>query len=200
MNDKRSKKTNARRLQVMNAALQCFNEQGITETSIAHICNTSGTSVGSLYHHFQSKEGLAAALYLDGIRNYQQGLMMKLKVSLNLAQGISAMIKHHIFWVMKNREWAVYLSRNRHASFMVDKDDEMLAMNKEFYNTIAQWMRPEVNIGATSEMSPDIFISVILGPCQEYTRLYLDNKAVTKPKEAVRLLTEAALRSCKLTE
>ena len=30
-------------------------------------------SIGSIYHHFRSKEQLAAALYVEGLRDYQEG-------------------------------------------------------------------------------------------------------------------------------
>src|SRR5258708_35559368 len=57
-----------RRQEIMAAALDCFTAKGFSETSMADIQERSGASMGSIYHHFESKERLAAALYLEGLK------------------------------------------------------------------------------------------------------------------------------------
>ncbi len=71
--------THGRKSDIIRAALACFTEKGYTNTSIEDVCSQSGASVGSLYHHFSSKERLASAVYLEGIRDYQIGLAAELE-------------------------------------------------------------------------------------------------------------------------
>ena len=56
-----------RKQQIMMAALHCFNEQGVEATAMAAICQRAEASVGSIYHHFGSKEGIVQALLVEGL-------------------------------------------------------------------------------------------------------------------------------------
>lgn len=51
--------TPARRATILKAALGCFIGQGVEATTIDDIRRASGSSIGSLYHHFGNKEGIA---------------------------------------------------------------------------------------------------------------------------------------------
>ena len=53
---------------LLAAALAVFNEVGINAASIHDICRRAHVSIGSAYHHFGSKQGLADALLVDGLR------------------------------------------------------------------------------------------------------------------------------------
>src|SRR5438067_10900122 len=65
--------TAARRQVILDAALGLFTTRGLRATSVEDIRSASGASNGSLYHHFGSKEGIAAALYAAAIEDYQRG-------------------------------------------------------------------------------------------------------------------------------
>ena len=53
------------RRQVLDTALRLFTQDGFFNTSVHDIARASGVSVGSIYHHFKDKEGIARALYAD---------------------------------------------------------------------------------------------------------------------------------------
>ena len=42
----------------MQAAIQCFAEQGYNAAGVAEICAAAGVSKGAFYHHFESKNDL----------------------------------------------------------------------------------------------------------------------------------------------
>nr|CRH05299.1 Transcription regulator (TetR-family) [Candidatus Magnetococcus massalia] len=48
---------------ILTAALELFTEQGYFNTTVHHIQARAGVSIGSIYHHFGSKETIAQALY-----------------------------------------------------------------------------------------------------------------------------------------
>lgn len=52
----------ARRAQILNAAITWFAEKGYHETSIDDIAALTGLSKGAIYHHFQSKREIFLAL------------------------------------------------------------------------------------------------------------------------------------------
>ncbi|GAB2181153.1 TetR/AcrR family transcriptional regulator [Denitratisoma sp. agr-D3] len=52
----------ARKAQVLEAATECFRSQGFHGASMAQISKTAGMSVGHIYHYFENKEAIIAAI------------------------------------------------------------------------------------------------------------------------------------------
>ena len=50
-----------RKQAILEAALAAFLQKGVLATTIDDVRERSGASVGSIYHHYGSKEGIAAA-------------------------------------------------------------------------------------------------------------------------------------------
>lgn len=55
-------RTEARRQQILEAAEQCFREHGFHSASMQRIARTAGMSVGHIYHYFENKEAIIAAI------------------------------------------------------------------------------------------------------------------------------------------
>ncbi len=48
---------------ILDSALRLFSDKGYFNTSIHDIVRDSNISIGSIYHHFKDKRGVALALY-----------------------------------------------------------------------------------------------------------------------------------------
>ncbi|MEW6593654.1 MAG: TetR/AcrR family transcriptional regulator [Thermodesulfobacteriota bacterium] len=59
--------TEDRRQLILETALALFTRRGFFNTSVHDIQRAAGVSIGSIYHHFKNKEGLAKALYDDQV-------------------------------------------------------------------------------------------------------------------------------------
>ena len=53
-----------KRVDLLETSLSLFVDQGIQKTSMAQISELSGVAVGTIYHHFKSKEELIEGVYL----------------------------------------------------------------------------------------------------------------------------------------
>ena len=184
-----------RQKQIIDAALSCFSEKGFTETSIADICRKAGASTGSVYHHFQSKGRLAAAVYLEGIRDYQSGMIQKLSEQESARDGIHAIVTYHLSWVEENPDWSQFLFQKRHADFMGDIEAEMNQLNAEFAKAMSVWYQKCVEVGRLRIFPRDVLISLILGPCQEFSRIYISGYASSKVGDAARAIANAVWAS-----
>ena len=98
----RAAATEIRRRKILDAALRCFSRAGLADAKMDDICAEAGVSTGSVYHHFAGKDQLAAALFLDGQRDYQEGLLAELRRHATAERGIRAMVSHHIDWVVRH--------------------------------------------------------------------------------------------------
>ncbi len=60
--------------QILSATLSLFTGRGYFNTSVHDIARESGVSIGSIYHHFKDKEGVARALYNDMVERMSSEL------------------------------------------------------------------------------------------------------------------------------
>ena len=181
-----------RQRQIIDAALACFTEKGFPATSIADICRKAGASTGSVYHHFKSKGQLAAAIYLEGVRDYQDGMIEALSKETTAKGGICAIVRYHLTWVKTHPEWARFLFQKRHAEYMDDTEDRMQRLNAAFATNMAAWFAGHIAAGAIRPLPRDVFIAVLMGPCQEFARMVVAGHAKTGVDRAADELAAAA--------
>jgi AcrR family transcriptional regulator len=196
----KNKTTPRRRREIIRAALACFTELGYDQTNISDIRARARASVGSLYHHFGSKEQLAGEVYLEGIRDYQAGLVAILEKQADAKKGVYAIVCYHLKWVGRNKAWARFLFRMRHLPFMSQTEGKFADLNKEFFLRVGVWFRKQVALGTICRLRPDLYQPILLGPCQEFAREYLARHTATDIEAAARVLAAAAWRALERSE
>jgi len=171
--------THKRRKEIVQAALACFIVKGFSATSITEICRKANASTGSVYHHFKSKSQLAAAVYLTGIREFQEGMLAALENQVDAREGLFALVAFHLKWVERHQDWARFLFHQRHAEFMGGTEVELNRLNGRFAKGMAAWFQKHIAAGHIKNLPRDVFISLLLGPAQEYSRQYLAGYGVS---------------------
>ena len=184
-----------RRADILQAALACFTDKGVQATNMEDIRRRSGASTGSIYHHFTSKQDLAAHLYLAGLVDYQDGLLADLGRRRSARAGITGIVRYHLGWVEANPDWARYLHHRRRAAIVQGIEDEIHARNRTFVRALRDWQRARVEAGALADLPIDLFMSLVLGPVMEYTRYHLAGLVKTPLTQAARRLADAVWRS-----
>ena len=91
---------------------------------------------------------------------------------------------YHLTWVKDHPAWAKYLAEMRHAEFMAGTESDFQELNKRFANGITTWVASHMQAGNLKTMSRDVFLALLLGPCQEYARQWLAGYAVLEPDAA----------------
>jgi AcrR family transcriptional regulator len=192
---RRQARSSVRRRQVLDAALSCFAEKGIAGTAIEDICSRSGASVGSLYHLFGSKTGVAAALYLDALADFQGAVRRRLKPTTDARAGVCAVIVAQIAWVGKNPARARFLQEMRHTETVAAHAEEIRLLNREFGLAIGAWAQSHIGSRKLRRMPIDVFMAQLLGPTHEYLRGRLAGRQCAPRNLAVQLLGESAWRA-----
>ena len=188
-------RTGERRKQIIEAALACFAEQGFSETTLEHIRSRSKASTGSIYHHFRNKEHLAAEVYVEGLVDYQSGLLAELAQRTDARAGISAMVHYHLRWVADHPDWARYLHRMRQAEFLAPTAASLKELDRTLVREVSRWFEPHIRAGTLRSLPKDLYIALLLGPCQEFARQYLTARARTDIDTASQVLAEATWRA-----
>jgi AcrR family transcriptional regulator len=186
------------RLAIIQTALGCFIEQGYASTAIGDVCRAAEISVGSLYHHFKSKEQLARAVYMEGIKNYQAGYADGLMRSTSAKNGIYHVIRYHLDWISMSPQWAKFLFQYRHAEFMAGTEEDFTLLNNEFNRTTGEWFSKQIRDGKIRKLPPDIYHCLLMGPCQEYAAMYLFGEVKTDIDKAALLIAANAWETLKV--
>lgn len=177
-----------RKQSILDAALAAFLEKGVLATTIDDVHQRSGASVGSIYHHFGSKEGIAAALYVDAMRRYQAGAVEAVR-GKSARDGIRGLVRRHVGWVAENPDLARYLLDHREPPVEREARDELAAINRAFFAEVREWL------AAQDELRPlpfDLLHAVVLGPAQEWAGHWLAGRSETTPHRAARVLADTA--------
>ena len=162
-----------RRQAILDAALTCFLRSGVAGTTIDAIHRESGASVGSIYHFFGSKEGVAAELYLDTLSDYFDTYLAALRSSRSARAGIERSVRAHVGWVVAHEARAKYLFHCREFEVIEDSLPEIARLREQFYHHANAWLAPHVEHGRIKSMSPRLCQALWMGPSIEYARLWL---------------------------
>jgi AcrR family transcriptional regulator len=166
-----------RRQAILDAALSCFLRSGVTGTTIDAVQRESGASVGSIYHFFGSKEGVAAELYLDTLRDYYDTYLAALHSSRSARAGIQGSVRAHLNWVVKHEDRAKYLFHCREFDVIDESVPAITGLSEQFYEQANAWLAPHVEHGHIKSLSPRLCQALWMGPSVEYARLWLARSA-----------------------
>lgn len=66
------KRTNDKRMRLINSADQLFHQQGINNTTLANIAQLADVPLGNVYYYFKSKESIVFAIIENRLKMLQQ--------------------------------------------------------------------------------------------------------------------------------
>jgi AcrR family transcriptional regulator len=191
----RSVATASRRAAILNAALDLFVTKGFLATTMDDVRRRSGASIGSIYHHFGSKEELAAALYVEGLRDYQNGYLGELERHAGAEAAVKAVVGHHLNWIASNRDLARFLFQHRDPELRRATKRPLGAANRRFFKTVTSWLEAQTSRGAIRQLPHALYYALWIAPVQEFGRRWLRGHADTPIDQAAGILADAAWRS-----
>ena len=101
----------ARREQILDAAMNCFINNGFHQTSMNDICEESGLSVGAVYLYFESKDEIIKACWKRHLAYrqdvYQQAY--KEKTVQEVAGSVGEQAFSQISMSITNRDWQLWI-------------------------------------------------------------------------------------------
>lgn len=183
------------RQSIIDVALNSFNLVGYEATTVSAICQISGASNGSFFHHFGSKEGLAGSIFLAALSSYHAALVDELPKSPEAPEGIACLIGAHIRWVTEHRAEARFMFEQVRSEWLTPIQVEQQAENMVLAKAIEAWRKPLIEKGELENTSPLPFFSQVIGPAQLLCRMWLSSKADMDPNQQVDFFTTCAVRA-----
>lgn len=186
-------KSRGRKRQIIDAALRCFSEHGVSATTIDMIREASATSVGSLYHHFGNKEAIAAAVFIEGMRDFASQVASRLDSADGAEEGIKALVAANVQWICANPDWARFCFHHRAQVRDEDATKRLSGDQQLFQQRLRDWFAPYRS--ALRDFPPEVFAALIVGPTHDYARHWLAGRISTPLTAQLDTFAEAAWRS-----
>src|SRR3954453_3518814 len=188
LNASPSEETTGRREAILDAALEAFETKGVLAATLDDIRAGSGPRIGSIYHHFRDKEGLAASLYAQLLGEWQRGFVKALRNAPQAEQGVRAAVDHHLRWAARHPAAIRFL-----ITFTPPRS-VLKQQNRTFFETVQAWLASH-----PKEIRQDLDLAtgeaVWLGPATEYCRHWLAGNAPKPDRRRRELLADIAWRS-----
>jgi len=170
-----------RRQAIMAAALDCFIAKGFSETSMSDIQERSGASMGSIYHHFESKEQLAAMLYLEGLKGVHGAIRGVLAETGQAEEGIKALVQAYIDWFIHHPDLGHYLFQGMGAQYLEVEGEKIRDETATLRRDLGGWLRPHIESGEIAALPAELYSPLMLGPTREFLQQWLVRRVRPSP-------------------
>ncbi len=133
------KASNPTKSKIVSAAWQLFYEQGFDSTTVDEIISLSGTSKGSFYHYFESKDSLIGSLAYLFDEKYSE-LEQKIDYSLNTIDNM-IYLSRELFMMIENNIDIELLSRLYAQQLSKRGEKELLDQSRVYYRLLKKLVK-----------------------------------------------------------
>jgi AcrR family transcriptional regulator len=188
-------KGDARRREILAAALPLFLEHGVGGVKLEQIRKASAASTGSIYNLFGGKESIAAAVYAESLAGYQDEFLAALWEDEGAADGIRSVVRFHLGWCRSHPELARFLFTMDDPEVLAEARERLRQANQRFYSELGSWWRVHAHHGALRRVTPAQSYALWIGPAMELVRNWLTRGGDPPTDGDVEVLSAAAWRA-----
>ncbi len=183
-----------RRATILEAALACFDRNGVTATTIEDIRLESGASIGSIYHHLGGKDDIVSMLYVEAVGAYREGMLAALRSHPSRPAALRAAVGFHVDWIDNHRPLARMTLRWDGSELSPSGRPRLASEVRRFNHELEAWHREGVANGTLRPLPPEVFAAHLLGPLLEYARRLTGGPLTAAPEEAEVTLSDGLCR------
>ena len=175
---------------LLDAALAVHDEAGRDGFTVQAVVSVSGVSLGSLYHHFGSFDGLAAALYERCMAGLLDGIVASLERARTARGGVRAVVTAYLRFVVEEPRQARFIHASAYAGYLPAHAEAITAMKAPRMARMARWLAPYVRDGSFVDLPDPLTEMLLIGPVAELSRRWLAGAADIDLTRAARVLPD----------
>jgi TetR/AcrR family transcriptional regulator, repressor of fatR-cypB operon len=182
----------SRREDIAAAAIELFLDRGVAATRVEDILAAAGgVSVGSFYHHFHDKLGLAATVYLEHLQRFQRDLLIELDRHARTEDAVRGLVVAYLRWAGADPRAMQYMHQCREPSVAEISEGEEARLKQSFDGQIASWLDERAATGELRALPHEHSLALWLGPAEQPATPKPDALAA-RLAHAERVLADAA--------
>ncbi|MEU4270172.1 TetR/AcrR family transcriptional regulator [Streptomyces sp. NPDC026092] len=175
---------------LLAAALEVFATSGQAGFTVNAVTRTSGVSLGSLYHHFGSFDGLAAALYGSCLQQTYTAALGAVDRARTAHTGIRAFVTTYLRFIRENPAVARYLHGSAYSSYLAVDADRDRGVEPDHFPRVADHLTRWIDSGEIAPLPAPLLEVLIIGPVAVAAHRWLATPEDIDLNQATRVLSD----------
>ena len=177
---------------ILAEASRQLTTKGYALFTMAGVRDALGLSSGSMFHAFPSKAALAAAVYVEGMADYQRAATEAIEGARGPRAALRGWIAAHLGWIEDHRALSRYLFSTLPSEVMAEAAAPLAEKNRAFYGALATLFDAATAAGLMGRLDRRVAQAICIGPAQDYGRQWTRGHATTAPRRWTRVFQRAA--------
>ncbi|MEV0527135.1 TetR/AcrR family transcriptional regulator [Streptomyces sp. NPDC050439] len=180
---------------LLDAALRVYADSGEQGVTVGALTKASGVSLGSLYHHFGSVDGLMSALLQRWLGRLLVEMAASVERSRTARTGIRALVRAYLKFIQENPEAARLLHSSYADRLGMAQARQIRDAQEARLSPLTAWMQQHVDSGEVAPLPMALLEGLVLGPVVATARRWLAGFDDVDLDQAARVLPERVWRS-----
>lgn len=180
---------------LLTAALEVYATSGQSGFTVNAVTTASGVSLGSLYHHFGSFDGLAAALYIRCMEQLFDEMIAALQRTRTARTGVRALVHAYLRFTQEHPDAALFVHASAYSGYLSAHAERIRTAKAAKMTVVAEWMLPRVLSGEMAPLPGPLLEVLVMGPIAEAAHRWLASTYDMDLVEAERILPDRIWRS-----
>ncbi|AZM57805.1 TetR/AcrR family transcriptional regulator [Streptomyces sp. WAC 01529] len=180
---------------LLDAALQVYAESGEQGVTVSALTKASGVSLGSLYHHFGSVDGLMRVLLLRWLGRLLEELAGGVERARTAKGAVRALVRVYLTFIQEHPD----ASRLLHSSYAdrvgMAQAAQLRDAQEARLSPLTAWVRLHTESGEIAALEAPMVEALVMGPIVATARRWLSGIDDADLDQAARVLPERIWRS-----
>ncbi|MGY0492493.1 TetR/AcrR family transcriptional regulator [Streptomyces sp. WG-D5] len=180
---------------LLDAALRVYGEAGEQGITVGALTRESGVSMGSLYHHFGSVDGLMRELLTRWLGRLLGELGGAMEGARTPRSGIRAIVETYLRFIGEHPDAARLLHSSYADRLTMEQAQQLRDAQEARLSPLVAWLRRHAESGAIAPLPDPIVEALVLGPVVGFARGWLAGARDLDLAQAARVLPDRIWRS-----
>ena len=145
---------------IMQAALELFVERGFYGVAVPEIAERAQVGAGTIYRHFESKEGLVNAIYREEKQRFAQSVVASFPAIDRSRELFRALWTRMAAFATANHASFVFLELHHHAPYL---DDQSRAVEQRMLEMFEAVISAAQGRGELKAAPPRLLMGIVMG-------------------------------------
>ncbi|MFH9726140.1 TetR/AcrR family transcriptional regulator [Streptomyces sp. NPDC017254] len=180
---------------LLTTALRVYADSGRQGFTVNAVTAAGGVSLGSLYHHFGSFDGLAAALHVRCAEQLSGEVVASLARTRTARTGVRAVVAAYLRFTEEHPDAALFLHASAYPGRLVADAHRGRADEDPLLAAVRAWLRPFVDAGEIAPTPEPLIEALVIGPVAATAHRWLSGAHDVDLAQAARVLPDRIWRS-----